>query len=350
MLLRIIRSLDRSCLQPFSIIPESGPIERELSALQVPFTIVDLRFQSSSRLQQVLQSAQMAIHAIRWRPAVVHSNELPYRGTALAAFGARRVCHIHHPGSTPDALKWSFVRKPDVIITPSQFVADEVRACTTRNGVDVPIRVVGNPVDVDWFRPAEDRGAIRRKRGMQKGEWHVSILGMLAPHKGHDCFLRMARVILETEPNCRFHIVGADGRSRDHSLRLRALAETLGISDRVRFWGEVCNETARDVLAASDLFVLPTTEEGFCLALAEAQACGVPILSSAIRPLDEIVVPGVSGFLLPAGDVDSFGQKALELLRDPHARQKMGDAGRRFIVERFGMPDFMRTMMEVYQG
>jgi glycosyltransferase involved in cell wall biosynthesis len=101
----------------------------------------------------------------------------------------------------------------------------------------------------------------------------VNITAALTPHKGHVCFLRMARQVLNHIPGTTFHIVGSvQSGEAGYAEQLHGLAADLGIANRVTFWGFLSDPMARDLLRASDVFVLPTREEGFGLSVAEAQA------------------------------------------------------------------------------
>jgi glycosyltransferase involved in cell wall biosynthesis len=98
----------------------------------------------------------------------------------------------------------------------------------------------------------------------------------------------------------------------------------------------------------SDLFVLPSREEGFGLSIAEAQACQVPILSSAIRPLDEVVDEGRTGYLIPPTDHEQFAARAIQLLDNELIRRRMGEAGRKWVVNRFSAAAFVQRVTQLY--
>ncbi len=134
----------------------------------------------------------------------------------------------------------------------------------------------------------------------------------------------------------------------DYAASLRHLAAELGIAERIRFWDFIEDKLAHDLLQASDLFLLPTREEGFGLSIAEAQACQVPVLTSAIPPIDEVVNDGRTGYLLDPEDHVSFAQKTIELLGSAEARSKMGLAGRRWVVERFGHRSYIDRVESLY--
>jgi glycosyltransferase involved in cell wall biosynthesis len=165
----------------------------------------------------------------------------------------------------------------------------------------------------------------------------------------------MAREVLNHIPGTTFHVVGGvQNGEASYAEQLHGLASDLGIASRVTFWGFLPDPMARDLLCASDLYVLPTREEGFGLSVAEAQACEVPVLTSAIEPLDEVVDAGHTGYLIDPEDFSTFAVRAIALLENEPERKSMGQAGRRWVVERFGKQAWSAKIQcfydEVMQG
>jgi L-malate glycosyltransferase len=283
---------------------------------------------------------------------VIHANDpFVYRIGSLAAGLCRipAVCHIHHPGQTSQSLRWSFRRRPRLVLTPSLFMKDQIAKCIA--GQQIPLEGLWNQIDTDWFRPSDDVKALRARLGLSLDHKHVCIIGALTPHKGHECFLKMASLILKDIPLTSFHIVGGESPAhKGYKASLVRLADSLGISKQVNFCGFVPDELARDLLCASDLFVLPTREEGFGLSIAEAQACHVPVLSTDMPPLDEVVDKGRTGFLLDANDHQAFASRGIDLLKDEAARTRMAQAGRDWVVQRFSRKTHMHRITSLYRG
>jgi glycosyltransferase involved in cell wall biosynthesis len=103
-------------------------------------------------------------------------------------------------------------------------------------------------------------------------------------------------------------------------------------------------------LAASDVFVLPSGEEGFGLSVAEAQACEVPVLVSDIPVFAEVVEHGRTGYLIKPDDYKEFARRAVALLGSEATRTRMGLAGRESVLKRFDKQVFVRRMMALYDG
>ncbi len=349
-LLRLINGLDRNQYQPIALIPERGPFEEELTANRIKYACVDCRATQLTRFQATKTLIKLFAKCVAHGPAILHSNEYPYRLASMGCRGVRRVCHIHHPGFDKTTLTWLLRVRPDVIITPSEFIRDEVIRCLP-DGIDATIvDVVWNPIDTNWFQTPSSKTELRKTLKLDLSGSHVCTLGTLAPHKGHKCFLRMAKRILSEIPDTSFHIIGGErDRDRNYVQSLHELVAELGLESNVRFWGLVDDPRARDLLAACDLFVLPSEEEGFGLVVAEAQSCEVPVLANQMRPIDEVMVHGKTGFLVSRGDDQEYAALAVQLLRDSPLRLQMGRAGRAWVEERFSIGQFTSRLCSIYQ-
>jgi len=112
-----------------------------------------------------------------------------------------------------------------------------------------------------------------------------------------------------------------DGPERLHA---EELCRKLGVHEDVRFLGK--QDAIEELLAISDLFVLPSEHESFGLAALEAMACEVPVISSDAGGLPEVNLQGVTGFLSPVGDVEDMAKNAIQLLKDPDLHEKFSKA------------------------
>jgi glycosyltransferase involved in cell wall biosynthesis len=147
-----------------------------------------------------------------------------------------------------------------------------------------------------------------------------------------------------------FHIVGSEtSGDKAWAQELRKVVQELQLEKSVKFWGFASDQIARDILQASDLFLLPTKMEGFGLVVAEALACGVPALVSAIRPLDEIVSDGESGFLLPSDAPELFAARAIDILGNHGLHGRLAESGRKRVLNNFSEQVFCRKVTDSYE-
>ncbi|WP_309139675.1 glycosyltransferase family 4 protein [Siccirubricoccus sp. G192] len=147
-------------------------------------------------------------------------------------------------------------------------------------------------------------------------------VGAVTPRKGHDVLLRALAGLPDLD-----WTLGIAGGARDpvHATGLRALAETLGIAQRVRFLGEVDAPALAALYDGADAFALATWWEGYGMAAAEALAHGLPVAITAGGAIAE-VVPMEAGIVSPPGDVVSLTKALRRLVFDTEMRQEMAEA------------------------
>nr|WP_246315864.1 glycosyltransferase [Kineococcus aurantiacus] len=151
----------------------------------------------------------------------------------------------------------------------------------------------------------------------------VVFLGRLeVEQKGLDLLLPAFAAVADRLPGRL--VVAGDGAGRP---AVAALAASLGIADRVVFAGRVEGEAKYALLATALLVAMPSRQETFGIVAAESLACGTPVVAFEIPSLREVVVPG-TGVLVPAFDVDAYGEALAALAGDPATVEAMGRAGR----------------------
>src|SRR5256885_575096 len=153
-------------------------------------------------------------------------------------------------------------------------------------------------------------------------------IGRLVPQKAHQRFLRAAAVAAETLPDARFLIVG-EGPLR---AEIEAQVAAAGLGDRVRLTG--VRSDARDLIARSDALVFSSDWEGLSIAALEALAAGVPVVSTDVEGMRDLLAGG-AGVTAPLDDGTALGRRIAEVLSDPERRREMGRAGEALIATEF---------------
>jgi glycosyltransferase involved in cell wall biosynthesis len=241
----------------------------------------------------------------------------------------------------------------DAVLAVSPAVRDVLVA---RDGIAARrILVVPNGVDLrelDGAAPAD----VRRERGIPAGQPIVCAIGRLIPDKGHVYLLRAVAALGARPAPVHVVIVGGGPEER----RLREEAARLGLGQRVHLLG--VRGDAAAVLKASDVFVLPSLEEGFPVSLLEAMACARPVVASAVGGIPAVLEDGATGLLVPPGErwgadartadaaqaeraVAALGGAIAVLLDDPGRAGALGAAARR-AVEEFHSLDRVVSMLE----
>jgi glycosyltransferase involved in cell wall biosynthesis len=127
-----------------------------------------------------------------------------------------------------------------------------------------------------------------------------------------------------------------------------ALAQSLGIADRVRFHGEVRDVERR--FAAASCFVLPSRTEGTPLTVLEAMSCGLPVVATSVGGVPDVVTDGVTGRLVAAGDEEALASAMYALAVDPESGRAMGERGREQALARFDVRAMVRSYEALYES
>jgi glycosyltransferase involved in cell wall biosynthesis len=198
-------------------------------------------------------------------------------------------------------------------------ISDSTRDDLVRRGVPRErIAVIYPGVDAAWYHP--DPGTPRAERPT------FLYVGRLKRYKGVEIALRALAAARVTRGDLVLEIAGQG----DDQARLERLAGTLGVADAVRFLGFVSDEEKRRVMRRAWAVVLASSKEGWGISNVEAAACGTPALASDSPGLRESVRDGVSGFLVPHGDVQALARRMLELAGDSGLVTRLGRGARAF--------------------
>lgn len=213
------------------------------------------------------------------------------------------------------------------------------------------IRVVTNGIDLERFELAArqlDRAAYRRRLGA-RAPLLVGTVGELSRVKGQEDFVRAAALVArEHAGGVEFLVVGEDaspdGRNR---AALERLVGELDLRESVRLLGR--RDDVAEILSCLDVFVSASRSEGFGLALVEAMACGVAVVATATEGAREIIEDGVTGTLVPVGDVGALAGGVSDLLRNPVRRALRGSTARAVARERRGLGRMVGETLRVYE-
>ncbi|MEI9941351.1 MAG: glycosyltransferase family 4 protein [Pseudomonadota bacterium] len=277
-------------------------------------------------------------YVVRQRIRIVHSTERPRDatyGVGLAKLaGARSVVHVHVKWSDEySALaKWG-VRRADAVFSISRYVT---RTLVDMGKPDSSIHTILNGIDPSRWDPNVDGSELRRELAVPQDALVLASVSRLFSWKGQRELLRAFALVRNELSNLRLLIVGADAEEVEggsFTAELKALARTLGIQQDVIFTGP--RSDVPRVMAACDVFTMPSFEEPFGLVFLEAMAMKRPVVALDNGGTPEVVEHGRSGLLSPPQDIAGLAANILILLKDPKMREKMGEYGRAQVLSRF---------------
>jgi glycosyltransferase involved in cell wall biosynthesis len=287
------------------------------------------------------------------RPDLVHAH-MPISGflARLAAWwvGVPRIAYTCHgfwfnfPGSRPRAavgfaMEWLAARVTNVFLTVSEAEAQDARRlCIHRGAI-----AIGNGRDPQRFH--SDPAARQRIRAeLNTPEESIVILAVsrLVWHKGYP----ELAAAMQSLPDAALWVVG-ERLSSDRGPDMAALLRSAGLGDRLRLLGY--REDIPALMAAADIFTLPSRFEGLPMSVIEAMLTGLPVVATSIRGPAEQVVPGSTGLLVPPGDATALATALLRLATDGPLRTRMGHAARARALERYDEAKVIRRTLELIE-
>lgn len=201
-------------------------------------------------------------------------------------------------------------------------------------GIDTDVSIVHNGIDCETFVPME----VDSDDNLQ-----VLFVGRLKPGKGVDKLLKAFEKVAEVVPKATLKIVG-DGPLKDELVEL---AKERGIYSRVEFVGQIPNDDMPNVYAESEVFVLPSRNEGLPRTVLEAMACRTPVVTSSLPQL-ESVVDG-AGWMVDSDSPGQIAEHTVQILQNPIERDRMGEVGREKVRQNYSWNETVRKTNMVYR-
>jgi len=209
------------------------------------------------------------------------------------------------------------------------------------------IAIIPNGVDIKRFSPLsnEDRLKVRERLNIRVESIVVSIVAALRPEKNHTLFLRAASKVLGNFKDFIFLIIG-DGPQRGN---LERFSVELGLEGKVRFLG--IRDDVEELLGITDIAVLCSypVVETFPLSILEAMSCGVPVVATDVGSIGEFIENGKNGILIESNDLDALSNSILKLAKDSELREKLGQEGRKTVIEKFSINLMVNRYAELFR-
>ncbi|SHN60673.1 glycosyltransferase family 4 protein [Bradyrhizobium erythrophlei] len=278
----------------------------------------------------------LAAYVRHHRIEILHATDRPRDAMAcvvLAALtGAKALIHAHVSFGDwmSRGVLWALGRA-DAIVGVSNYTAETFVKAGYRAD---RVHAVLNAIDPSQWDPALDPGPGRALLNVPVGAPLIVSVARIFHWKGHSELISALALIKRRYPDVRLAIVGTDYPADSGATRmLKEQARQLGVAENVVFTGQ--RSDVASLLAACDVFSLPSFEEPFGLVFAEAMAMKRPVVALNNGGTPEVVEHGKCGLLSPPGDIDLLAANLLRLLDDPALRTEFGEYGRSRVVKHF---------------
>ena len=279
---------------------------------------------------------------------VMHSHEFTmavYGAAAARLAGVPHVITMHGGRYYAGALRrrvafrWA-IRNSARTVAVSGFTARDLE--TSLGLAEGSLHVIPNGLRIT----RGDRANVREELGLSATDLLVLTVGNLYLVKGQDVLVRAVARVLKEDPSLPVYLAVA-GRGEQEPV-LRSLARENGIIDRVHFLG--FRDDVPDLLAAADVFALPSRSEGLPLALLEAMFAGRPVIASAVGGIPEVVRHNQEALLCEPDSPDDLASALSSLLREPDLRERLGTAGRDLAKQRYSPEAMVSAYETVYRS
>jgi phosphatidylinositol alpha-1,6-mannosyltransferase len=298
--------------------------------------------------QQLSRGSQARFVWQAWRAFRRHRHELVLFDLAglarsvalpLPGFPPPRTAIFVHSFELESEQSARSLLRAQLLLANSRFSADRLTASLPELGDR--IRVVPLCIDPEriaqWQRSGSPEPAPRR----EPAALIVGRMWSAERGKGHDQLLAAWPSVRRRVPDAELWVVGAG----DDSARLSELARQAGVAGAVRFLGRVPDDELGGLYRRASVFAMPSRQEGFGLAFAEAMWWGLPCIGTTADAAGQVFVAGETGELVPYGDVEALAHALVQLLSDPARAARMGAAGSLRAREHFGYARFRRDLL-----
>ena len=198
------------------------------------------------------------------------------------------------------------------------------------------VMVVSPGIEPTWFE-------VKRQA---EGSTDLVFWGRMEDQKGISELLRTLKEVAGRIPEVRLHLIGEGNMIKSYQKQ----AENLGVLDRVNFHGWMEVDAIQQFIAKCAVGVFPSRIESFGLSMAEAMGAGLPIIATRVGALPEFIEDGVTGTLVPPGNIPALYRSILEKLENPGRAQTLADAGRELVRQRFSWDQSARISTDIYQS
>jgi glycosyltransferase involved in cell wall biosynthesis len=358
-LLNILSTLDRAKFEPHVILPDFGPLHSELNRLGIQprvmnYGVLRRKLLHPFRFMAYVISSfcgclRILSYAKRNKIRIIHSNTSAILTGGVVA-RLLRIPHIMHLREIVIQPKWlwrilstfAFLFS-DRVLAVSEAVKDHwLKGCLWRKPGKIDVLYDG--IDTVCHSPEVSGKPFQKELGAKDGDILIGMIGRINRWKGQDYLVDVAREVILLDPRAIFVIVGDAFKGEEILVeRLKERLASRELQGKVLLLG--FRKDVPEIHSAFDIYVHPSTQpEPFGFVVAEAMSAGKPVVANNLGGVREIIVNGLTGFLVDPKEKTQMVEAIVNLARDRELRDRMGRAGRKRIIEKFSMDQFKEKM------
>ena len=351
----LVTNLDRKRYHPLVVCPDDGIFAEELRSAAIPTTILDLPpwRKAKSRLARHLTrhsaTAKLAAFAKKHNVQLTHTSDSwlnPYLWQLKKQLNIPVISHVRNLLTPAQVRKYNFDSIDGIVAISEQSKAPLIQAGIPPENIEVVL----NCVDLSVFRPPSGNVETGKARFQEIRPFVVGIVGRIEPFKRQKTFVEIAAQVAARCENVRFHIIGEaldTPEHRNYQREVRQLVAELHLDERLVFTGHRTDMPK----AMQELDVLVTLSAGSVIA--EAMAAGKPVIGTPIGSTAEMIVDGVTGWVMPlemreTTGVEGIADRIVHLAEDSFLCEQMGSAARKRAEEAFGIGTHVRKVQGIY--
>jgi glycosyltransferase involved in cell wall biosynthesis len=338
---QLVRKVDPNRFEKVAVVGMPSRFERELeSAGARTLTLGDGFFDPTIRNFIAVKNLIDQL-----KPDVVHlngSDGLPFLWNAVEK-KIPVVLHVRNGALLPFR---EYAEAATALIAVSRFLRDEVLRYAVESD---RVHVVYDEADTEYFRPGVcDKNAARTKFGLAADSKVIVMVARFAQNKRHDLMLDAFQQVREQVPEARLVLKGEVYGEDAYYDRIRKRIEELNSDNSILHIPFV--DDIREIHAAADVLVLCSDREGLGRCVVEAMCMGIPPVVTDTGGSHEIVEDGVSGFVVPGGDVSALAQAIVRVLKDPDLARSLGREARRSAERDLSAEVSASRVMDIYDS
>ena len=335
----LVANIDRARYCPLVVCPDDGVFVEHLRSADIPTVVLTLPpwRKARSLITRYSASRKLVALANTHNAHLVHTSDSwlnPYLGVLKKQLKVPIVSHLRNLLTPDQVRKYRFDR-----IDRTIAISEESKIPLIQAGIDVQkIDVVHNCVDLSVFQPGH--------RPAHTAKYVVGIVGRIEPFKRQKEFVEIAAKVATQCKKVRFQVIGAaldTPEHRTYEQEVRQLVTEYGLQERIHFAGHRMDMPA----AMQELDLLVTLSAGSVIP--EAMATGKPVIGTPIGSTAEMIVHGVTGYVVPLHPIEAIVNKILAFATDPDLNIRIGQHARKHAEETFGIKAHVQKVQGIYE-